>query len=237
MKTRISAFILSSLLSVSLWAQDVRTAIQNVVQKGMEPAFFQGMALNVEVGSPLSYALGADALNTEGGLRLNFKNHYFPLAELGYAKYDTTHPDTHIHYKTNAPYLRLGVDVNMLRDKLQENRLMVGARLGYTNYKFDVDGPATADPVWGDSRPLNLQGVSSNRLWLELVFGLESEIFRHFHMGFSIRYKQKLHEKTPEMAIPHYVPGFGNGDNGFRATYNLFFDLSKKVKRAEDIKE
>lgn len=233
MKTRISAFILSSLLSVSLAAQDVRTAIKNVVQKGMEPAFFQGMALNVEVGSPLTYVLGSDALNAEAGLRLNFRNHYFPLAELGYAKYEMTHADTDIHYKTNAPYLRLGVDVNMLRDKLQSNRLMVGARLGYTNYKFDVDGPATTDPVWGDKQPLNLQGVSSNRLWLEVVFGLESEIFKHFHMGFSIRYKQKLHENMPEMAVPYYVPGFGNGDNGFKATYNLFFDLSKKIKRAE----
>lgn len=236
MKKRISAFFLSSLLclcQLSAQTGTAKTAVKNAVKKTAEPAFFQGMALNVEVASPVLYALGADVLNTEAGLRLNFRNHYFPLAELGYSKYESTHDDTQIHYETAAPYLRVGVDVNMLKDKLQENRLMVGARLGYTNYQFDVDGPSMVDPIWGDSQPLDLQGISSNRLWLEMVFSLESEILRHFHMGFSIRYKKKLHEKTPVNAVPYYVPGFGNGDDGFRATYNLFFDLTRKVKAKE----
>lgn len=233
MSKRISVFILSSLLlAVTLMAQEttVKRAIQNEVAKNAAPSFFQGMALTVEVGSPLVHALGNDALNAEAGLRLNFKNKYFPIAELGFGKYDGKNNDTEIHYQTSAPYLRIGADINMLRDKLQENRLMVGARLGYTNHKFDVDGPEMKDPIWGNSKPLDYKDISSNRLWMEIVFGLESEILRHFHMGFSIRYRFKLNEKLPDVANPYYIPGFGHTDNGFKATYNIYFDLTKKVK-------
>lgn len=231
MKTRISAFILSSILFIcSVNAQEAQRAIKNILNRNAQPALLQGMALTVEVGSPLAYALGTDAMNGEAGLRLNFKNKYFPIGELGYSKYEKTHDDTQIHFKTAAPYLRIGVDVNMLRNKLQENRLMLGGRIGYSTYKYDVDGPDMPDPIWGTARPLKYEGLSSNRLWFELVFGMESEIFRHFHMGFSIRYKLKLHEKLPAEANAYYVPGFGNTDNGFRATYNLYFDLSKKIK-------
>lgn len=233
MSKRISASVLSSLFCVlSLMAQEVtaRKAIQNEVAKGAVPSLFQGMALTVEVGSPLVHALGNDALNSEAGLRLNFKNKYFPIAELGYGKYDGTNTDTEIHYKTSAPYMRIGADINMLRDKLQENRLMVGVRAGYTNYKFDVDGPAMKDPIWGNTQPFEYKGIASDRLWMEFVAGLESEIFRHFHMGFSIRYRFKLHEKLPEAANPYFIPGFGHTDNGFKATYNLYFDLTKKIK-------
>ena len=209
-------------------------AQQRILSKEAEqPAFFQGMALTVEVGSPLAHALGTAALNGEAGLRFNLRNKYFPIAELGYSKYDDTNKDTKIQYKTSAPYLKVGADMNMLRDKNQGNRLMVGLRVGYTNYKFDVYGPEMTDPVWNTSVPMAYEDVSSDRLWLEVVLGLESEIVKHFHMGFSVRYKHKLHEKMPSNANPYYVPGFGNTDNGFRATYNLYFDLTKKVKKHE----
>ena len=233
MSKRISAFILSSLLSVCLlFAQEgtAKQAIKNEADKLNQPAFFQGMAISLEIGAPLAHLLGTDAMTSEAGLRLNFKNKYFPIAELGHSKYDTTNEDTQIHFKTNAPYFRLGMDINMLKNKLQENRLLAGFRVGYSTYKFNIDGPNMTDPIWGNTGPLSYENISSKRLCLEIVFGLESAIFKHFHMGFSIRYKHKLHEKTPSEANPYYIPGFGHTDNGFRATYNLYFDLTRKIK-------
>jgi len=233
MNKKISVFILSSLLSICpIFAQTgtAKQAIKNETDLLKQPAFFQGLAISVEVGAPLAHLVGADALTNEAGVRFNFKNKYFPIAEVGYSKYDTTNEDTQIHFKTKAPYFRLGMDINMLKNKLQENRLFAGFRVGYSTYKFDIDGPNMTDPVWGDTGPLFYENIASNRLWLEIVFGLESEILKHFHMGFSLRYKHKLHEKTPLEANPYFIPGFGHTDNGFRATYNLYFDLTRKIK-------
>lgn len=237
MKSKISAYILSSLLLLFLtlptFAQEgiVNEAAQELVARHTKPAFLQGMSLSVEVGTPLACLIGGNTMGTEAALRFSIKNKYFPVAELGYGRYDATHDETNINYKAGAPYLRVGADVNMLKDKTQDNRLFVGGRLGFTTYNFDVDGPDIKDPIWGSTNPLHYDGLSSNRIWLEFVIGLEAEVFKHYHMGFNLRYKSKLKEKTPIEATPYYVPGFGcGGDSGFCLSYYLTFDLSKKIK-------
>lgn len=236
MKSRISAYILSSLLLLfasSTWAQEsvVNEAAENLIAKHTRLSFLQGMSLSVEVGTPIAKLIGGDTYGSEAALRFNIRNKYFPVAELGYARYNSTHPETDIQYKAGAPYMRIGADVNMLKDKTQNNRLFVGGRIGFTTYNFDVNGPDIKDPIWGSSHPLDYQGLSSNRLWFEFVVGLEAEVIKNYHMGFNVRYKSKLKEKTPLEATPYFVPGFGcGGDSGICLAYYLTFDLSKKIK-------
>lgn len=243
MRLKISAYILSSLLALfclPAFAQEgmVKEAVQEVIAKRTTPAFLQGMSLSVEIGSPIAHLLGEDALGTEAALRFSIRNKYFPVAELGYAKYDATHDETHINYKTAAPYMRVGADVNVLKDKTQNNRLFVGARLGFTTYSFDVKGPDIQDPIWHLSRPLDYTDLSTNRLWLEFVVGLEAEVLKNYHMGFNVRYKSKLKEKSLAEATPYFVPGFGcGGDTGFCISYYLTFDLSKKIQTTLPIKK
>lgn len=237
MNKRISVFVfvLSNLLLLqNLSAQEAtaKKAIQNQIDKLGQPALFQGLSLSVDIATPIAYALGSNTLGSEAALRINFKNKYFPTFELGYARYDGTNDESNLHYQTSAPYLRIGGDINMLKDKTQNNRLFVGFRVGYTNYKFDVDGPDLTDPVWDTTYPYNYKGIGSNCTWLEIVGGLEAEIFRNFHMGFSLRYRSKLSEKRPAEGTPYYVPGFGTGESsGLGVTYYLVFDLSRKIKK------
>lgn len=236
MKLKISAYILSSLFSLLplySWAQDgmAREAAENAVSRFAHLSFIQGMSLSVEVGTPIAHLIGGNTLGSEAALRFSIKNKYFPVAELGYAKYNGTNDETNIQYKTAAPYLRLGADINMLKDKTQNNRLFVGGRLAFSTYNFDVNGPDIKDPIWHNAHPLDYEGLSANRLWFELVVGLEAEVFKNYHMGFNVRYKSKLKEKQPIEATPYYVPGFGSGGNsGFTLSYYLTFDLSKKIK-------
>ncbi|MDO4957258.1 MAG: DUF6048 family protein [Bacteroidales bacterium] len=237
---RISAFILSSFLlgfcftTAQAQEETIKETVNNEIAKRTGPATFQGMSLSAEIGKPISYFVGGSTLGTEAALRLNFKNKYFPVAELGFDKYDATNDETNLRYKTAAPYLRIGADFNMLKDKTQNNRMYIGFRLAYTTYKFDASGPNIKDPLWQDSQPFDYEGLSSHRTWFEAVWGLEAEILHNFHMGFMLRYKQRLSEKEPIQATPYYVPGFGTGgSSGFTASYYLTFDLSKKIKKPE----
>lgn len=226
MKQRISAYILSSLLLLL----PLRVLSQEKGAQRSKPALLQGMSILTEVGTPIAHVLGGDVFGLEAAFRVNLRNHYFPIAEVGYGKYDATNDETHLTYKANAPYFRLGCDVNMLKDKTQNNRLLVGGRLGYSPYSFDASGPSVKDPIWGTDRPLDISSPSLSRVWLEITLGLEAEIARNFHLQLGVRYRTKLSETAFDQGTPYYVPGFGAmGDSGFALTYNLIFDLSKKI--------
>ena len=204
----------------------VERAVEQIAeQEEKHEPLLRGLTLSVDVIG-IAEKFVADYGGYEGALRVNLKDKYFPTFECGYAFADKTDETTSIHYKTAAPYFRIGMDFNILRNKHQGNRLYAGFRGAFTAYEYDNEAPALTDPVWGGTVSNNIYGVSNSAAWLELVFGLESEITRHFHMGWSVRYKARLTQKSSDYGDPWYVPGFGlNGTTRFGATYNLTFDL------------
>ena len=191
-----------------------------------EIPFFQGFTLSADVFGPILYLL-SDYGSAEAALRVSLKNTYFPVAEIGYGKCDHTDGNTNIAYSVAAPFLRAGLDYNILKDKRQDNRLTVGARYGFTTFKYDMTGPDMTDPVWGGTAPFNYKGASSTCQWIELVFGVQVRILKHFHMGWSVRYKQELSIGANDHSRPYYVPGYGTTTNTscWGGMYNLIFDL------------
>ena len=200
-------------------------------------SFFQGFTLSADLLGVGQWLL-TDYGTLEAGLRLNLKNTYFPVAELGMAHCDVYEPNTDITYKTDAPYLRVGFDMNLLKDKFQDNRLFVGLRYGFATYNFDIAGPAIVDPVWGGSEPFNKKGISATSHWLELALGVQVKIWKNFHMGWSIRYKRELSTSKNNYAKPYYIPGYGTTTNSscWGGAYHLIFDLNWGKKKRGSIK-
>lgn len=162
----------------------------------------------------------------ECALRVNLRNTYFPIGELGIGVCDNTDDGTELHYKTRAPFIRLGCDYNFLRDKQSGNRVFAGARVGFTSFKYDVDGPDFEDLVWGDRVPYKFKGVKGNQTWIELVFGIEAKIWSIFHLGWSARYKNRITHSSGSPGEPWYVPGYGKkGGSALGGTFNLIFDI------------
>lgn len=190
-------------------------------------ALFQGFTISADILGPSIY-LFSDYGSTEAALRLNLKNTYFPIVEVGYGKCKMTDAETDIAYSTSAPFFRVGIDFNILKDKYQDNRLYVGARYGMSSFKFNMSGPAMTDPIWGGSSPFDYRDAKSTSSWMELVFGVQVKIWRSFHMGWSVRYKQELHIGQPSYAKPYYIPGYGTTTDTscWGGTYNLIFDLN-----------
>ncbi|MBB3702680.1 DUF6048 family protein [Alloprevotella rava] len=162
----------------------------------------------------------------EGMFRVNLKKRFFPTAELGLGVSNHTDETSNIKYKTASPYLRLGVDYNFLKDRHSENRLFGGIRFAYTSYKFDLSAPDLKDPIYGTTVPFNLTGIKGNMLWSEVMFGVEAKIWKFFHVGWSVRYKLRLHESKTEVDNAWYVPGYGRyGSNGLGGSFNVVFDI------------
>lgn len=192
-------------------------------------AFYQGMAVGVEVAGIASHLLGSDILNSEVQLQANFKNRFLPVIEVGYGKANTLNDGTNLHYYTAAPYARAGMDYNVFYKKpYLPGYLYVGLRYGMSSFKYDVDGPPMADPNYGGiiEVPFAYNGQKSTAHWIEAAVGIKVKIYKRFCMGWCVRYKKRMGVTNHENSVPWYIPGFGkNAGASFNMTYNLVYNL------------
>lgn len=194
--------------------------------------FFQGFSLSADLFGPVQ-TMTTDYGTLEAALTVNLKNTYFPVFEAGYGQCDHTDENTSISYKTKAPFFRAGINVNMLKNKLQENRLFLGVRYGFSSFNYDVEGPDIHDDIWGGSSSPNHNDISSTCHWGEILLGVQVKIWKYFHMGWSVRMKRTLSVGESEYSKPYYIPGYGTTINStsWGASYNLIFDLNFGKKK------
>lgn len=162
----------------------------------------------------------------EAQVRVNLKDKYFPVVEMGLGEADAQDETTHLNYKTSAPYARAGVDFNILKNKHDLYRLYVGARLAYTSFSYDLTSPGISDPVWGGTAEYQALDQKCSMFWGELSVGVDATIWKWIHLGWSVRYRSRLHQSITDIGKPWYVPGYGrNGSSRIGATFNLIFEL------------
>lgn len=186
---------------------------------------FRGVAVSVDLVGPSEMMFG-DYGQYEAAARINLKDKYFPVVELGWGKANAEDVATQLTYKTNAPYVRAGMDFNLMKNKHDIYRLLGGVRYAYTSFKYDVNSPNIVDPVWKDNVEYNAEGVKCNYHWLEFSFGVDAKIWGPVRMGWTVRYRKKLYSKAGDFGTPWYVPGFGkSGSTRLGGTFNVTFEL------------
>ena len=231
-RRRISTYIIVLLTVSSLFGFPTMTFAQkndkDKVENLPQQPFFQGTMLGIDILGILGKAFGNEYTSAEANIECNLLNRYFPVIEVGYGSTDTVSEETDIHYKTSAPYFRIGAGYNIFSKKpYLPGKLLVGARLGFSSFSYDVEAPTMNDPVWGEtSIPVSFEGVKSNAAWLELTAEVRTNVYKNFHMGFSVRYKSLFNVKKTKNSEPWYIPGFGkNNSSCFGITYKISYQL------------
>ena len=192
---------------------------------------FAGLSLSADfAGAFLAATRGVG--NYEAALRLNLKNTYFPVVELGWGVCDQISDATQLHYKLRAPYGRIGVDYNVKKDKQSLNRVFVGLRYGYSNYVYDLYSGGLVDMRWKTTVPFQYLDQSGSAHWGEAVFGLQTSLWKFVHLGWSVRYRLRIAEQQAAAGRAWYVPGLGRniGGSNFAGTFQLVFDLTRYKK-------
>ena len=78
--------------------------------------FFRGLQVMADAVGPIQLAV-SDYGQYEAALRINLKDKYFPVFELGYGTANhEDDPVTHVVYKTSAPYGKVGMDFNIMKN-------------------------------------------------------------------------------------------------------------------------
>lgn len=187
---------------------------------------FGGVAVSADLVGVAMKLLRSDYSQMEVAARLNFKEKYFPVFELGYGESDYEGADTRNTFKTSAPYFRIGLDYNFTKKWYTGNRLYAGIRYAFTSFDYDISAPGFTDPVWNNEVPFVYNNLHANSHWGEVVFGLETRIWKIFHLGWNLRYKMRFRHKESNYGTPWYVPGFGKyGNSCIGGTFNFIFDI------------
>ena len=195
------------------------------LQKDSIPTF-RGFAVSFDLVGFAMMQL-SDRGEYEGAFRVNIHDEWFPIVEIGYGKANHEQDDvTGIAYRTQAPYFRIGIDKNLLKDKHGPYRLYGGLRYGFTSYKVDIDHKIFSDPVWKWDTSFGVEDQSCSYHWLEAVLGVDAKIFGPLHLGWSVRYKRRIAHNEGVIGRTWYVPGFGlDDDTRLGGTFNVIIDI------------
>ena len=221
----ISASISRAAISTLLALGALSASAQGLKQQTEHPdttRFFRGLQVMADVVGPIQLAV-SDYGQYEAALRINFKDKYFLVFELGYGTANhEDDPVTHVVYKTSAPYGKVGMDFNIMKNKHDIYRVYIGARYAFTTFKYDVASPVLTDPVWKDPAAIQLNNVSASYHWAEL----DAKIWGPLHLGWSVRYRRRLAHNDGESGNVWYVPGFGKtGNSRLGGTFNIIINL------------
>lgn len=186
---------------------------------------WRGVIVGVDVVGPAMRAFG-DYGQLEAQVKVNLKDRWFPTVEVGYGTADHEDDQTEIRYKTSTPYGRIGIDFNILKNKHDKYRVLIGARYGYTSFNYDI-GPLTiVDPVWKNDATWEAKSQKCTYGWAEAVAGVDATIWKFLHLGWTFRYRARLHQKYDDAGEPWYVPGFGvRGGTRIGAEFNINFEF------------
>lgn len=221
--TFISRLAVSALLLAAAMAAHAQGKLF-AIKKDSVPVL-NGFAVSVNVAGPVILAL-SDYGEYEAAVLLNLHNQYFPTVEVGYGKAKHDDEVTGLYYKTQAPFFRIGCDLNLLKNKHSANKLYAGLRYAFTSYKVDMARPTFEDPVWQWDTGFSISGMACSQHWMEVVFGLDSKIWGPFHLGWSVRYKLRLAHNDGTAGNTWYVPGYGKyGDTRIGANFNVIIDI------------
>jgi len=219
--SRLSVSLLLLLVAVPSMAQLKMFRMEND-----SIPLFRGFSVSFDVVGAAMLAF-SDHGEIGGALRINLHDQWFPVFEAGIGRANHEKDKvTGITYKTSAPYFRIGMDWNILRNKHQSNRLYAGLRYAFTSYKVDVIRDELPDPVWQSKAGFGVEGLACSMHWAEIVVGIDARIYGPFHLGWDVRYRRRLVHKEGDLGNTWYVPGFGiNDQDKLAANFNVIIDI------------
>lgn len=221
--------VLSSQEKVAVSAQKDSTQIYN------------GWSAHVDIASPLmGLAIDKGVLTGEASVDVNLSNRFFPILEMGYGTVNSqvTNGST---YSASAPFVRLGMNFNLLKSKDKNGNLTphrnyayLGMRYGMSLVNYQLTNVPITRGYWNENQLLSLDGKNAYAGWGELVAGVRVDMAKGFTMGWSVRMKLFLHTSLDEKQLLWYVPGYGNSSgNTFTLNYTLGYTYYTKAERSK----
>lgn len=139
-------------------------------------------------------------------------------------------------YSSQGSFFRLGVDVNLLKDRKTDSNdaqgdvIFFGLKYAHSQLDDQITFRPSTDSITNAIYNISQISQSNNNLdawWLEMNAGVKVEVFKNIFLGYVLRYKFLKGFSDRNSLIPYEVPGFGKGDkeNAFSLDYYIYYRI------------
>lgn len=135
-------------------------------------------------------------------------------------------------YANRGYYFRLGGDLNLIPNDVDNNAIFVGLRYARSFFSERLN-TMISDPVYGTlAQDLSNSGMTAG--WFEVVGGMKVKVTKNVFFGYTFRYKFLRRRSSFQEFVPHDIPGFGreSSKNAVGFNYHVFYQLPFKSKAA-----
>ncbi len=195
-----------------------------------------GVRAGIDINKIIKSATDDDykGLSISGDIRL--KESFYVYSEIGNEEKQIS--SDYLNSSVKGTYLKFGVNFKMNNDIRTQNIVYSGFNFGYSNFDQNINRYTiynTNSTYWGEStinEPKNLSNL--NALWVELVFGLKTEILNNLFLGFELQLKSIMKQKNIQNISNLYIPGFNRTYDssglgaGFSYTVSYLIPIIKK---------
>ncbi|MGB3778925.1 MAG: DUF6048 family protein [Tunicatimonas sp.] len=144
-------------------------------------------------------------------------------------------------YNSQGSFLRVGVDVNLLKDREANDYdaagsiLLFGLRFGRAQIN-DRLSYELVDSLWGTT-VLTQQNNGLVATWAEMTAGVKVEVIKNLFLGYNLRFKFAQSFSDEPALLPYYIPGFGRSDRPerFGFDYSIFYRIPLRRRKARPI--
>ena len=124
-----------------------------------------------------------------------------------------------------SPYVRVGANYNFMFKRAPRYQLLVGARLGFSTFGYDITDVTVTSPYWQEEESFELTGIRSHALWGEFLAGLKVELGARIALGWQVKFHGKFAEKKNAQAQPWYIPGYGTRNSKWAFAFHIYYTL------------
>ena len=252
------SFIKLLLLAVGFVFSSYQSSAQEVEQDSLEATDPYGLRVGIDLSRPAITLLNEDYTGIELVGDFRIRDRLYIAAEIGNEEKNQDEilgdpdmgPSSSIYsYSTSGSYIKAGVNYNTYQNWYGMNNVIyVGGRYAFSTFSHTLNNFSyyNSNRYWEPSSLTNSDQASQefsglNASWIEMVIGVNAELFGNFYMGISTRLGYRITNKESDDFPNLWIPGFNkvtDGSNfGFSFNYTLsyFLPIYKKRKAPERI--
>ena len=168
---------------------------------------------------------------------LSLWNWIEPVLELGLGFANNQPETSNFHYKAKPSfYGKLGFNYNFLYKSNPDYQVYLGLRLGYSNFKYDVQDITISSDYWGQTNQFSITDQKAHAFYGQALAGIKVKIWKMISMGWTFRYGFKIKAPAAQNSNPWFIPGYGTGAVNFTFSIICTIPIHTKKKDFEPIR-
>ena len=184
------------------------------------------LSVGMNLIEPLFMAFGQTYASVDVNATLNMWNRIQPTLELGLGWAKSTPDDMNFTYHGKpSPYAKVGANYNFLFKNSPDYQALLGIRLGYSNFGYDITDVAYRSSYWDEYINYDIRGERSHALWGEACVGLKVKLFDRLSMGWMIRYHGIFNYGKSANSKPWFIPGYGPRNSSLGLSLSISYTL------------